>query len=323
MYRSSLRIFSVALLFLLLTTSAFSQAKKPTIMVLPSEIWCIRNNYTINYDDMGETRQIPDYKKALQNNSDMRAMIAAMADFMQKEGYPIKSLEQELKNLESEAAEDMLMSSKETGSEVAESPVDKLKANASPDIILDLDFEKVQIGPKTQIKFNLQAIDSYTGKIISGNVGQGTPSSAGDITNQLQEAVLSFKDNFLEGLMNHFNNLFTDGREIIVNIKRWSDCEIDFETEFGDSELGEILEDYMASNTVKGRFSTKSATENKIRFEQVRIPMMVDDGEGNSRAVDARYWGRNLVKFIKKTTGQPCKLTSKGLGEITIIMGGK
>lgn len=318
-----LKNICLTLIMVSLTVSAFSQAKKPTIMVLPSEIWCIRNGYTINYDDMGETKQIPDYKKALQNNSDMRAMIASMADFMQKEGYPIKSLEQELKNLESEAAEEMVMSSKETGSEVAESPIDRLKANAQPDIILDLDFEKVQLGPKTQIKFNLQAIDAYTGKIISGNVGQGTPSSAGDITNQLQEAVLSFKDNFLEGLMIHFNNLFSDGREIIVNIKRWGDCEIDFETEFGDLELGEIIEDYMAKNTVNGRFSTKSATENKLRFEQVRIPMTIDEGEGNIRAVDARYWGRSLVRFIKKTTGQTCKLTSKGLGEITIIMGGK
>lgn len=312
-----------ALFFAIIAITAFSQAKKPTIMVLPSEIWCIRNGYLIEYNDMGVTKQLPDYKKAMQNDADMRAMVASLADFMQKEEFPIKSLEQELKNLESEAAEEMMMTSKESGSEVAESPIDKLKATAQPDIILDLDFEKVQLGPKVQIKFNLQAIDAYTSKIISGNVGQGTPSSSGDITNQLQEAVLSFKDNFLEGLMNHFSNLFTEGREIVVNVKRWGDCEIDFETEFGDLELGEIIEDYMAKNTVNGRFSTKSATENKLRFEQVRIPMLIEEADGSSRAIDARYWGRSLVKFIKKTTDQPCKLTTKGLGEITIIMGGK
>lgn len=306
-----------------LNVAVFSQAKKPTIMVLPSEIWCIRNGYVIEYDDMGTTKQLPDYKKAMQNNSDMRAMVASMADFMQKEDFPIKSLEQELKNLESQAAEDMLMTSRESGSEIAESPIDKLKASANPDIILDLDFEKVQMGPKIQIKFNLQAIDAYTNKIISGNVGQGTPSSAGNITNQLQEAVLSFKDNFLSGLMNHFSNLFADGREIVVNVKRWADCEIDFETEFDDMELNEIIEDYMAKNTVKGRFSTKSSTENKMCFEQVRIPMVIEDSEGNQRAIDAKFWGRGLARFIKKTTGQTCKVTTRGLGEVTIIMGGK
>ena len=77
--------FTLILVLLLSTFAGFSQAKKPTIMVLPSEIWCIRNGYVIEYDDMGTKKQLPDYKKAMQNDVDMRAMVASMADFMQKE----------------------------------------------------------------------------------------------------------------------------------------------------------------------------------------------------------------------------------------------
>ena len=319
MEKKSTHILALILMLLIPAIGLHAQAKKPKIMVVPSDIWCIRNGYVIDYEAFGKTKQLPDYQAAMQNNADMRAMVAAMADFMQKEDFPIASLEQELKRLESEASEEMLLESKETGSGIAESPVDKLKTNASPDIILDLDFEKVQLGPKTQIKFNLQALDAYTSKIISGNIGQGTPSGTADLTNQLQEAVLSFKDNFLSGLMNYFNSLFTDGREIVVVVRRWSDCEIDFEEEYGDQELGELIEDYMAKNTVNGRFSTASASENRIRFEQVRIPLYDENGT----AIDAHKWARGLGKFIKKTTGLQCKVVNRGLGEAAVIMGGK
>lgn len=292
-------------------------------MVVPSDIWCIRNGYTMDYEEMGQTKKIPDYKSAMQNSAEMRAMVSEIADFMQSNDFPIKDLEQELKRLEDEAAEAMMLESKESGANMAQSPVDMLKSNANPDIILDLDFEEQSEGFETFISFNLKAMDAYTSKIISGNTGQGTPGSSSQLTNQLKEAVYSFKDKFLSGLMNHFNDLFENGREIVVNVKRWSDCEIDFETEFGDQELGEIIDDFMAKNTVKGRFTTKTSTENVLRFEQVRIPLEITREDGTTKAIDAKGWGKGLQRFIKKTTGVECKIMTKGLGEVTIIMGGK
>ncbi len=302
-----------------LTSVGFGQAKKPKLMVVPADAWCIRNGFVLEFDNMGTYEQIPNYKAAMQYSSDMRAMIASMGDFMQKEDFPIESLEQALKNVESDAGFDMVSTSK-SGSMLAESPKDKLLLQAKPDIILDLDFEEVKIGPRTAIKFNMQAIDAYTGKIISGNVGQGTPSSSIDKTIQLQEAVLSFKDNFLSGLMNHFNSLFKDGREIVVEVTRWDNCDIDFEEEYGDTELGELIEQWMTDNTVSGRFSTQMATENRMKFDQVRIPLYKNDGR---TALDARGWGRGLAKYIKNTTGQECKVQSRGLGLVRITMGGK
>ena len=308
------------MLFVLVITAAniYGQAKKPTIMVLPADIWCNRNGYVQKIDNMGTIENVSNYKTALQNNSDMRAMISAMGDFMQKENFPIESLETALRNAESDAAFDMVNSS-QSGNVSSESPKEKLLSQAKPDIILDLDFEEVKMGPKSAIRFNLQAIDAYTGNIISGNVGQGTPSSASDKTNQLTEVVLSFKDNFLSGLMNHFNSMFKDGREIIVEVARWDDCPIDFEEEYDDSELGELIENWMFENTVSGRFSTQMATENRMKFNQVRIPLYNEKG----RPIDARAWGRGLAKFIKKTTQQECDVTGRGLGLVRITMGGK
>jgi hypothetical protein len=300
------------------SVSLFGQAMKPKIMVMPADIWCNKNGYTTTFDNMGTPEMVPDYKKALQNDEHVRAMMSGIADFMQQNDFMVESLEQALKNYESDAAFDMVSTSKE-GDIAAESPKDKLLSQVKPDIILDLDFSVKKVGPKQQIDFNLQAVDAFSGKVISGNLGHGTPSTPSEITNQLQEAVLSFKDKFLGDLMNYFNSMFTDGREIVVDIRRWDGCPIDFEEEIGDEELGMIIEDWMAENTVKGRYTPSITTENRMKFDQVRIPVYDEKG----KAQDARRWGRELQKFLKKTTGMDCKLVGRGLGQVTLYIGGK
>lgn len=58
---------SITTVLLFLSILVFGQAKKPTIMVVPSDNWCISNNYTITYDEMGTTKVLPDYKKSHSN----------------------------------------------------------------------------------------------------------------------------------------------------------------------------------------------------------------------------------------------------------------
>ena len=124
---------------------------------------------------MGASVTVPDYTKALQVDADMRAMITQMGEFMAQNNFPLQSLEQELKRLQTEDAELAMMTGKQ-GSEIDETPVERLRRNAKADIILDLDYEIMRNGPRQQVRFNLQALDAYTSKIISGNTGMGSNS---------------------------------------------------------------------------------------------------------------------------------------------------
>ena len=268
----------LSVLFVGFSLLAFGQAKKPTIMVVPSEIWCHRNGFVTEFDNMGTTITVPDYARAFVENSEIRTMVSAMADFMQKEGFPIQSLEQELNRLKNESAEMAMMMGKNEGGEIAETPVERLRRNAKADIILNLDYTINKLGPRQQIEFNLQAIDAYSSKIISGNTGTSSPiSTSTPITSILEESVLSFKDNFLAGLQNYFNDLFENGREITVTFLRYDTSPIDFEEEYTindyDVELADIIEAWFADNTVAGRFTTDTRSANRMRFTQVRIPL--------------------------------------------------
>ena len=135
-----------------LSLNAFSQAKKPTIMVVPSDVWCNLNGYMTTYDNQGTAVKIPDYKKALQENSDLLLVTSKINELMAERGFPLKNLESVMKTLQEESAEDAMLQSK-SGSGVSESPIDKLKKTAKADIIMQLTWTVNQTGPKKSITF--------------------------------------------------------------------------------------------------------------------------------------------------------------------------
>lgn len=309
--------------FVLLAYYANAQAKKPTIMVVPSDNWCIKNGYTMNYDEMGTLKTLPNYKMALQNETDLLMTISKVNTMMADRGFPLVNLESALKNIEQESAESAMLTSK-SGGNIAENPIDVLQRVANADIIIQLTYVINKEGPRRSITFLLQGLDSYTNKQIAGAQGTGAPSFATQTPILLEEAVLAHIDDFNTRLQVHFDDLFANGREIVFQTRIFTNSNIDLEAEFTYNneklELGEIIEDWVSKNTVEGRFSTTSYTQNVIRFDQVRIPLFDDRGRAN----DTRRWIRDLRTIINGVPfKQECKIYTRGLGEIWLIIGEK
>ena len=316
----------IILSFLLVafTYASYAQAKKPTLMVLPSDAWCIKNGYTIEFDNQGIKEVVPDYKKAFQQDTDLLLAISKINGLMAKRGFPLKNAETVLKNITTTTAIDNMRTSKNDGSDISESPVDQLLNQAKADIVIQLTWTINKVGPKKSLTFNLQGLDAYTNKQIATAAGTGDQTFSTEIPVLLEEAVIAYMDPFTNSLQTHFDDLFANGREVSLRIKRWDSWDYDLESGFGkdDEELGILIEDWLAENSVKGRFSTTDATENMMVFEQVRIPLFYERN-GRQRAMDTRRFANNLSRYLKKEFGIDNKLTTRGLGEATLILGGK
>jgi hypothetical protein len=298
---------------------AFTQAKKPTIMVLPSDVWCNDNGYMMEFDNQGTKTKIPDYKRAFQENADLLLVISTINGLMADRGFPLKNAESTIKSLSSESAEDAMLQSK-SGGNVSESPIDKLKKTAKADIIMQLTYKVNVTGPNRSVTFNLQGLDAYTDKQIATATGTGAPSFSAELPVLLKAAVLSHIDNFNASLQSYFDDLFANGREITIRIKKFDTWDGDLEKEYDGKELGSYIEDWLVKNTVKGRFSTTDATENMMFFEQVRIPLYDESG----RAIDARGFAKGLQSYLKNPPFSIVnKLMTKGLGQATIVLGEK
>jgi len=304
---------------LLFTVIVFGQAKKPTLMILPSDNWCTQRYFMTEFDNQGTKQSVPNYKQAFQEDTELGQVISKIGALMIDKGFPLKDAEQELKAIETRNAEDNMTSSKTSGSSISESPLDILKKRAKADIIIQIWWKVNKEGDQKSVSFILEAFDAYTSKRIASSTGNGTPSNE-IIPVQLEKAILSNIDPFSAQLQSHFDDMFTNGREIMLSIKIWDSWENDLETEFAGEELTDIIDDWMAKNTVSGRYNMTDATENVIRFEQVRISIYDDKG----RALDARAFAKDLRKFLK---AEPylieSKLMTRGLGEAIIVLGEK
>mgnify|MGYP006893250422 CR=1 FL=1 len=82
---------------LLCTSMVFSQAKKPTIMVVPSDAWCNTNGYMMEFDNQGTKVKIPNYKQAFQENTDLLLVISTINGLMADRGFPLKNMESAIK----------------------------------------------------------------------------------------------------------------------------------------------------------------------------------------------------------------------------------
>lgn len=309
----------MSLLLIASAYSLFAQAKKPTLMVLPSDQWCDARYFMTEIDNQGTKMKVPNYKQAFQEDNELGQIIAKIGSLLTDRGFPLKDAEQELKAIEQRNAEDNMTSSTASGSSLAESPLDMLKKRAKADIVLQVWWKVNKEAQGKSVSFTIQAFDAYTSKQVASSTGTGMPGN--DIVPVLLiQAVQNNIEPFIGQLQNHFDDMSVNGREVTVRIKKWGNWASDLETEFEGRELNEIIEEWMNSNTVKGRFNTTDATENMMVFEQVRIPLY----DVNGKSIDARQFTRDLQKYLKAPPlNIECKLMNRGLGEAIIVLGEK
>ena len=306
--------------FWLISFNAYSQAKKPTLLILPSDNWCEQRYFMTEFDNQGTKQKVPNYKQAFQEDTEIGQVISKIGSLMIDRGFTLKDAEQELKSIEQRTAEDNMTSSVSSGSSLSESPLDKLKNRAKADIVIQIWWKVSKTEQGKIISFVLEAFDAYTSKRIAASSGNGRPNNTDIIPVLLQNAILGNIDPFAAQLQSHFDDMFTNGREIRLTVRKWNNWDKDLETEINGDEIRNHIYDWLEKNSVKGRFNESNSTENRIDYEQVRIPLF----DERNRSLDARQFSINLQKYLKAAPFNfEVKLMTRGLGEAILVLGEK
>ena len=314
------KLLPTLLAILSLTINGFGQAKKPTLMILPSDNWCEQRFFMTEFDNQGTKQKVPNYKQVFQEDVEIGQVISKIGSVMIDRGFPLKDAEQELKSIEARKAEDNMTSSNTSGSSISESPLDKLQNKAKADIVIQIWWKVNKTEQGKSVSFILEAFDAYTSKRIASSTGNGTPNNTDIIPVLLQNAILANIDPFAAQLQSHFDDMFNNGREVLLTVKKWNSWDKNLETEIEGKEITDYVNEWLQKNTVKGRFNMSSATENIIRCEQVRIPLF----DANNNSIDARQFAKGLQKYFKAAPFNfEVKLMTRGLGEAIIVIGEK
>lgn len=313
------KLFIVFTFFISAVLALAQQAKKPTIMILPSDNWCNQRYFMTNFSDQGNMVKVPNYQQAFLEDTELGQVISKVGQVLTEEGYSLKDAEQEIKSMSIKTAEDNVTTSKKSGASLVESPLDQLKRRVKSDVIIQLWWQVNRTGIGNSASFTLEAFDAYTNKRIATSTGTTKPSSD-IIPTLLAKAV---KEN-IKPFDNQMDKWFADqskrGREISLTIRCWDSWDKDLEEEYNGEELTDCIQNWLLKNCVNGTFNLSDGTESFAQFEQVRIPLFDDKG----KAIDARAFATKLRKYLQQP---PFSITSKvmvrGLGEAIVILGEK
>ena len=315
-----IHLLIIALSMFVSTNTLFGQAKKPTLMILPSDNWCEQRYFMTEFDNQGTKQKVPNYKQAFQEDTEIGQVISKIGSLMIDRAFPLKDAEQELKAIEARNAEDNMTTSIASGSSISESPLDKLKNKAKADIIIQIWWKVTKTDNGKVISFVLEAFDAFTSKRIASSMGNGTPNNTDIVPVLLQNAIVANIDPFAVQLQSHFDDMFNNGREILLTVKKWNSWNKNMETEIDGKEITDYVNEWLQKKTVKGKFSMADATESIIRCDQVRIPLY----DPNNNAIDARQFGKGLQKYFKAAPFNfEVKLMTRGLGEAILVLGEK
>ena len=295
------------------------QAKKPTIMILPSDNWCNQRYFMTNFSDQGKVVKIPNYQQAFLEDTELGQVISKVGQVLTEQGYNLKDAEQEIKNIGMKTAEDNVTTSKKSGASLVETPLDQLKRRMKSDVIIQLWWQVNRTGNGNSASFTLEAFDAYTNKRIATSTGTTKPSSD-IIPILLAKAVKENIKPFDSQMDDWFAEQSKRGREISLTVRCWDSWDKDLEEEYNGEELTDCIQNWLQKNCVNGVFNLSDGTESFAQFEQVRIPLLDDNG----RAMDARAFATKLRKHLQQP---PFNITSKvmvrGLGEAIVVLGEK
>lgn len=303
----------------LLALSAASQTKKPTIMILPSDNWCMQRYFMTTFDNQGTDMKVPNYQQAFQEDTELGQVISKVGGVLTSLGYSLKDAEQEIKSLNVKQAEDNVTMSKTSGAQLVESPLDVLKRRVKSDIIIQIWWKLNREAAGRSASFTLEAFDAYTNKRIATSTGT-TKASTDAIPVILGTAVKENVQTFDQQMAAWYADQMTKGREVSLTVRCWDNWDKDLETEFDGEELTDCIQDWLQKNCVNGAFNLSDGTETFAQFEQVRIPLADERG----RAMDARAFVTRLRKYLEQPPFNiPCKVIIRGLGEANIVLGEK
>lgn len=290
-------------------------AHQPKIMVIPSDALMNKLGYLQKIENQGVTDYVPDYRRALIENTDLKNAISKIGELFSDRGFDLYDLEKELKDIQQESVEDMALESK-NGMGVESSLFDLVLNRVRPDIILELTYEMSSQNALTrQIVFDIQAKDAFTKKQVGAASGTGPATTETVPFKILTEAILTHVGNLQSQMQQYFDDISKNGRLIYVRVQTFQDAGVNMEDEFNDLELGEIIMDWVKKNAVNYAARITKNTVNEVRME-ARIPLYDKEGIPMS----AIEFAQQMSKFLKNSYGIKTRNVTQGLGDARLVI---
>ena len=294
---------------------------KPRIMIYPSDAWAINDKgYSKKTDNQnGGFTTTPDYEKAILDDEFMVAN-GSLSKLFLKRDYPPVDIKAEIDKINEEK-----LISKFSDDQRQTSFIDQIINIAKPDIKISVYWKVNSKPPNFQLYYQLKAVDSYTGDVVSTADGNGPESRSALVGELIEQSVNDKMDDFINTFQTYFNKMDEEGRKVQLEITMSESFTGNLDKEYsieGESyPLKEIISAWMTENAKSEPNAV--VTKTKMTLKDIRIPLTKVNKlvkSGKPSAVNAASFLEDLKKYLKKFEINST-VESRGLGLATIVIG--
>lgn len=307
---------------------AESMGIEPTILIVPSNMWMEKANYSkVVVTDMGKVT-IYDYEAALKdpNMVIFNSIEGYLKKPLQDNGFRITSLSSVMQQMQTDAMNKSLSNTKAQVSQQ-----DLMAQTAQADIWLSVNLITEQVTGNQEKQYNL----SFTGidPILMQDKINMTPiikktSSDNDMV-LIENSVNSALDNFIPELGNYFSERAKKGLEGKIEFGIAEDVEFNFDTEVSiegeEVTVSALLDGIVSKQTISYK-PVGASTSSMLKFDAVIDLKSVNKISGKTELNTYKKMSSKIVKDIKdllKEKNVTATAEERGLGKVYIIIKNK
>lgn len=229
-----------------------------------------------------------DIRTILEENPYIRSAVSKVKESFDQRGWATIDFVSNLRAAESNAAFTMDRQS---------SFKSDLITGSGADIYVQVDTHVSSDESGTSINLILTAFETHTGASFSNKTGSSGRFRTNDYERLIDRAFDQISEEFLNTLLVKTDEIREIGRAIILHFNLDESAEIDFDTELGNGEfLNEAIEDWVFLNAYQGRASLAGIVENKMVFDEVRIPLY---NQETGRPYNPNRFANEVIRFLK------------------------
>lgn len=306
----SIKSFISSIMVVLAAAISAQAGAPPTVMVIPDDTWAKSKGYGTLKDFKGKQKFVVDYGACFLD-TDFTNVLASINAIMQDYGFPLKNYSAQSDEDDEDDAYDEL-------DEVEVDPLDELANKAKPDMFVKIGWNKNPAGFNYSIDFRMDGVDSYSSKSVA-TVAPPTSkvvASSQPLGGLVKVTVSDNMSEFTRKLQNHFDNIQTHGREITLRCSVKKGSSVNFNTEFDGETLATHIFNWLEQNTQNHAFNERSASANRLNYNEVRIPLKSATGS----TLNARIFTEGLKKYLQTTFGITVENKTASLGKGRIVI---
>lgn len=282
----NLTIFLISLVATLCSAQN-SATVQPKIMVMP---------YVTEGNDIRQT---------IETDPNIRIVLSKIREAFDKRGFTTIDFETKLK---AQSVNNALSENAQTNRSAM------IIQSSGADIYVETEYIYTPSASGNSVKVLMKACDVSTGGALANKDAFSGQFYTEDIGRLAGAAVEKVADEFLNVIQSKFDDIVENGRSIILDIKIDDASTHTLHEEINNSELVDLLEDWVADNAYKNNYHIQGSSELEIIFDEIRIPLKDENG----RNYNINQFDRKIRQLFRKLGIQVAHVTKNNTLVITI-----